>query len=295
MGKFYGIFPAWRRRQESKDMRVCLLILIGAIAIMETQTWASNWTIQTPYPQNFGAYSNPDEAEPASLWSQFNDAFEWRAPADFNDRFEAYNYHVDDLWGNGNRIRDYDAMAARHALTDSVRSSMRNALLAMDLPGLTWIRNQHDVFSSFLWNSLDNSDEESVSTRDPSYRSVENSWWEGRSQERQLAYGVRPFSTDPYAYMDWRIKRQGRVWLLGDARYHFQNFGDHRFELTLSSPITEHTSLQFGTSYQFGVHPSQRNMVIKFAKTFHSGGVFNVGIETQKRSTLIAAITLPWG
>ena len=275
-----------------------MLMLICAAAVLETEVQASDLDVNFLYQQNSDLYGTPIEVEPASLWGQFQTAFDRRATSINNDRFQPYNFsNVNGLWTGQdfNDIRNYDTIVARHAFADSFRTSARDTLLTLDLPVLSWIRQQHGFFARLLWNSLDNSDEESVSPLDPSYRSMEYSWWKTQLEEGHLRYGVRPFRTDPYAYVGGRIKDMAHVLFLWDARYYFKNFGDHCFELTLSAPITTSISIELGTSYQFGQHASEKKAVLKLLKTFKSGGIFNAGIEMRDRPALVAGITLPWG
>lgn len=279
-------------------MRVCLLMLVCAIAFLETKARATDLDVILFRQQNLNLYGNPVGVEPTSLWGFFQTAFDQRAPIIFQDQFQPYNFsNVNGMWAGQDftRIRDYDAIVGRHALVSSFRSSARDAVLALDLPILDWIRGQRGFFAKFLWNSFDSADEESVSPRDPSYRSAEYSWWEQQLHEDHLRYGVRPFRTDPYAYVGGRFKDAQRVLFLWDARYYYRNFGDHCFELTLSAPITSDVSLQLGTSYQFGMHGTEKGIVLKLLKTFRSGGIFNVGLEVQQHPVVVAAITLPWG
>lgn len=273
-------------------------MLICATAILEAEAWSADLNAVYPYQQSPDLYGYLREEEPASLWALFHVAFDHRSTAVFNDQFQPFNFsNVKALWTGRdfNHLPDYSAAVARHAFSDSFRSSARDAVLELNLPILMWLRERPGFLASFLWNSLDSTDEESVSPLDPSYRSVAHSWWNTQSKDGHLRYGVRPFRTDPYAYLGWRVKDRGRVLLLGDARYYFRNFGDHRFELTLSAPIMRDLSIELGTSYQFGTHPVERKTALKLLKTFKFGGILHMALEVKTHPVLVAGITLPWG
>ena len=263
-------------------MRVCFLMLVCATAIMETGARAADLNAVFTRQQNPDLFGNPRADDAISLWAQFQNAFDHRATGVFQDQFQPYNFsNVNALWAGQDfsRIRDYQATVARHAFTGSFRSSARDVLLDLNLPIVTWLRERRGFLAKLFWNSLDTVDEESVSPLDPSYRSVERSWWRKQAEEGHLLYGVRPFRTDPYVYAGWRIRDAAeRVLLLGDVRYYFKNLGDHCFQLTLSTPITRDISLQLGTSYQFGKDPSETKMVLQLLKTFRFGGILNVGL-----------------
>ena len=281
-------------------MRVRFLMLVCAAAVTAAEARAADLKVIFPYQQSPVLYGDLPEEEPATFWGQFNVAFEHRAPGVFEDQFSPFNLsNWNTLWTGRdlNHLSDYNVGVARHAFSDAFRSSARDAVLELDLPVLEWLRNRQGFLADFLWNSLDSVEEQSVSPLDPSYRSVERSWWNEQSEGGSLRYGVRPFSTDPYAYLGWRIKHGEHVWLLGDARYYYRNFGDHCFELALSTPIVRGFSIELGTSYQFGTHQSEEKVVLKLLKTFKFGGVLHMALETRQRPgqpVLIAGITVPW-
>ena len=215
----------------------------------------------------------------------------------FEDQFSLFNYgNWKALWTEPifNNLPDYNAGVARHAFSDAFGSSARDVALELDLPIMEWLRERQGLLADFLWNSFDSVEEQSVSPLDPSYRSVAHSWWNKQSEDGPFRYGVRPFSTRPYAYFGWRIKNGDRVWLLGDARYYCRNFSEHRFELALSAPTTRTLSLELGTSYQFGTDKSAKQVVFKLVKAFKSGGTLHVALAAGQQPVLIAGITVPW-
>ena len=279
-------------------MRVRFLRLICATAILQAEARSADLNAIYPYPQSVDRYSYLQPGEPASLWTMYKAAFDHRATAVFADQFQTFNFSpVNALWTGRDfsLLPDHGFSVARNAFASSFRLSARDTVLDLDLPVLTWLRERPGFLGSLLWDSLDTVDEESVAPFDPVYRSVARSWWHTLADDGHLRYGLRPFRADPYAYLGWSIKDRNHVLLLGDARYYFKNFGDHRFEMTLSAPVTRTISLELGTSYQFGTHPTERRTVFKLLKTFKSGGILHVAVEVREHPMVAAGITLPWG
>jgi len=281
-------------------MHVRFLMLVCAAAVTAVAARAADLSAVYPYQPSPMLYGDLREEEPASFGELFNVEFEHNAPGVFEDQFSPLNFsNWNVLWTDRdfNHLSDYNAGLARHAFSDAFRSSAKDAALELDLPGLEWLRERQGFLADFLWNSLDDVEEQSVSPLNPSYRSVESSWWNEQSEGDPLRYGVRLFRTDPYAYLGWTIKDGEHVWLLGDARYYYRNFGDHCFELALSAPIARGLSIELGTSYQFGTHQTEKKVVLKLLKTFKFGGILDVALAARQQPgqpVLIAGITVPW-
>lgn len=243
------------------------------------------------YQQNSTLYFNPRESEPATFWDRFGLEFNQRAPGVFEDEFSPLSFR------NFDAPADYEpnnAGMAMHAFSSAVRSSAEEAVLALHLPIVDWMRDQQGFLADFLWNSSDSVEERGVSPLDPSYRSDERSWWDKLSTSASLRYGVRLFRTDPYAFLSWKIQDRGHVWLLGDARYYYRIFGGQRIELALSTPVVHGLSIEFGTAYQFGAYQPGKKAVLKLLKTFHGGGFLQVALEVRQQPRLTASITMPW-
>jgi hypothetical protein len=267
------------------------------VVVTAAEARAAEQSAGLQYEQSPMLSGNLRAEDADTFWGLFKVAFDHRAAGVFEDQFHPFNLgNWNALWRDRgfSQLSDYQSGVARHAFVDTFRSSARDAALGLDLPVLEWMRERQGFLADFLWNSLDSVEEQSVSPLDPSYRSVERSWWNEQSDGSPLRYGVRPFRTDPYAYLSWAIKDGDTVWLLGNARYHFRNFGDHDFELALSLPIAQGFSADLGTSYQFGTHPAEKKVVLKLLKTLKSGGILHVALEARQQPTLIAGITLPW-
>jgi hypothetical protein len=271
--------------------------LVCAAAVTAAEARAAEQSAGFQYQQSPVLWGDLREEEAATFWERFNVAFDHRATEVFEDQFHPFNFiNSNAQWTDRdfNHLPGYNADVARHAFSDSFRSSARDAALELDLPGLEWLRERQGFLAEFLWNSLDSVEEQSVSPLNPSYRPVERSWWNELSEGDPLRYGVRPFRTDPYAYLSRTIKNGDTVWLLGHARYYYRNFGEHCFELALSTPITRGFSIDLGTSYQFGTHQAEKKVVLKLLKTFKSGGILHVALEARQRPALFAGITVPW-
>jgi hypothetical protein len=275
-------------------------MLVCALAVPAAEARAADLNAIFVYQQSPVLYGDLLGGEPDAFWELFNVQFDNRAAGVFEDQYNPFNFsNWNALWTdrNFNQFYDYNTGVARHTFSDAFRSSARDAALELDLPMLEWMGERQGFLSDFLWNSLDSVEEQSVSPLNLSYQPEESSWWNEQSEGSALRYGVRPFRTDPYAYLSWRVKDGGRVWLLGDARCYYVNFGNQRFELALSAPIAHGVSIELGTSYQFGTQPAQKEMALKLLKTFKSGGIVYVALQEHQQSAqpgLIAGITVPW-
>jgi hypothetical protein len=277
-------------------------MLVCAAAVTAAEARAADLSAVFIYQQSPVLYGDLRGEKPTAFWELFDVELDNRATGLFEDQYNPFNFsNWNTLWMdrdfNYNYLSDYNAAVARHTFSDAFRSSARDAALELDLPGLEWLREQQGFLADFLWNSLDSVDEQSISPLNPSYQPDESSWWNEQSEGGLLRYGVRPFRTDPYAYLGWRIKDGGRVWLLGDVRYYYVNYDCQRFELALSVPIARGLSIELGTSYQFGTQQAEKNVVLKLLKTIKSGGILYLALQARQQPeqpVLIAGITVPW-
>jgi len=181
--------------------------------------------------------------------------------------------------------------AVKAAFAKSFEFSLRDASLG--LPLMNWVDERQDMFGSFLADSVDAVEEESVSPFDLSSGQAERTWWKSLATKRAYRFGLRPFMTSPYAYLAVRLKEAGETIVLGNMRYYFQNFADHKFELSLSFPMPGGIALDLGTFYQFGPHHEQHRFVAKLFKPLKFGGMAHLGVEVQKDPVLFAGITMP--
>lgn len=239
----------------------------------------------------------PLESPPEETFAdRFKVAFDQRVDDVFADRFHLFNvmsWELEQANNKADYLSERAGSAARSALSRSVVYSVREA--AVDLPILLWLKERQGLLADFLRNSLDSVGEEAVAPLNVSYRAIERSWWQRLSDSGgQLHYGIRPFRTDPYAFLSLGIKDGDDLLFLGHLRYHYDKFADHRFEFAVSVPLAHGMSIDLGTSYQFGRHGDEQAFVIKLFKEFKSGGILHVGLEAQQNPAVFAGMVLPW-
>ncbi len=232
--------------------------------------------------------------KPSSFWSRLNAAYDNRTEEVFADRLHPQRVmefslkHPGDSW---EEIIERGDRAVKTAFVKSFEYSLRDA--SFGLPWMNWLETRQDIFGSFLADTVDAVEEESVSPFDLSYRQSERTWWQSLATKRAYRFGLRPFGSSPYAYLGLRLKEAGHVVLLGNLRYYLQNFTDHRFELSVSIPMPGGIAFDLGTFYQFGPHEEQRRLVAKLFKPLKNGGIAHLGVEVQRDPVIFAGITMP--
>ena len=235
--------------------------------------------------------SAPDE----TLRDRFKIAFDRCVDEQFADRFHPFNvmnWRIESVDQGADYFSERSTSAARHAVSKSIVYGLREA--TADLPIVAWFEERQGILGGFFRNSVGSVAEEAVAPLDPSYRLVEQSWWKRLSENNDVSYGIRPFSTSPYAFLSFALKEAGTVFLLGHVRYHYVSFAEHRFEVALSVPLARGVGLDLGTSYQFGQHGHEEGLVVKFLKEFKSGGILHIGMEARKHPAFFAGIAIPW-
>ena len=80
---------------------------------------------------------------------------------------------------------------------------------------------------------------------------------------------------------------------LADARYYYDRFCDHRFELALSVPMAYGWSADFVSAYQLGKE-NNRSVAVQLLKEISRRGVAHVGFQVQEHPLMIAGITFTW-
>ena len=246
--------------------------------------------------QNDQSQIIPDlqSVEPSSFWGKFHRAYDDRAAEVFADRLHPLKVmefslrRPADSW---DQIVERGDRAVKTSFVKSFEYSLRDA--SFGLPFMNWLELRQDALGSFLADSVDAVEEESVSPFDLSYGAVERSWWKSLSEKRAYRFGLRPFGSSPYAFLGMRLREAGHTLLLGNVRYYLQNFADHRFELSLSIPMPAGIAFDLGTFYQFGPHDVQRRLVAKFFKPLKHGGIAHLGVEVQRDPVIFAGITMP--
>lgn len=186
--------------------------------------------------------------------------------------------------------------SANHAAGAAVERSAIYALreAALELPFFRWLKERPRVFSELLRGTLDEVAEESVAPLDPAYGVVERSWWRHLAEAEQIQYGVRPFRTDPYVFVGFRLGEGENLRLLGHVRYYYRNWQDPKLEFAVSLPLPHGFAIDAGTSYEFNAVDHERKFVVKLFKQFKSGGIVHVGVESKQRPVMLAGIAFPW-
>lgn len=240
--------------------------------------------------------SIPDlqSAEPSGFWGRFNRAYDDRTDEIFADRLhplKVMEFSLKRPADSWEQTLERGDRAVKTAFVKSFEYSLRDA--SFGLPLMNWLETRQDALSTFLADSVDAVEEESVAPFDLSYGQVERSWWKSLAEKRALRFGLRPFRSSPYAFLGLRLKEAGRTLLLGNVRYYLQNFSDHRFELSLSIPMPGGIAFDLGTFYQFGRHEVERKLVVKLFKPLKHGGIVHLGVEVQRTPVMFAGITMP--
>jgi hypothetical protein len=274
-----------------------LLLLASAAMMFSAQAQAAGSLIDLETPSySFLPEKGPEEGS-LNLWQRFDRSFQTESEEQFSDAFHPFNM-IRQVSAGQVRLFDENiddtAEMASDALYDTFSRSLRDAALEMNFPVVTWLRDRQDFFAHFLWDSLDSVGEQSLSPLELTYRQTERSWWKEVANSSRVRFGLRPFNTSPYAFMSWRIKRDGQLLCLGHLRYRLRGFTDHSFELGLSLPITSRFSLDFGTCYRIGREDNAKSLVCKLTKYLSQDSVLFVGMEAQQNPVLIAGFSASW-
>jgi hypothetical protein len=234
------------------------------------------------------------EQKPSTFIRRFESALSEQSAEVFADRLHSFNllnWRMDENFGHTSRIADAANQAARSALERTVTYSLREAALGFPLIGL--LDENPTIAFELLRGTVDEVNEESVSPIDPSFGLAERSWWKRLSSGGHLRYGLRPFRTNPYAFLSFRLNRDERTYLLGHVRYYFRHWAEQRLDLAMSLPLVGGFAIDAGTSFTFG-NESTHNAVVKLFKNLGSAGVMHVGVEIKDHPTLLAGVAFPW-
>jgi hypothetical protein len=235
------------------------------------------------------------EPQPVFFWERFSTAFDHRSEDVFADRLHAFNMlrwsvqlNRTDSSGAGER----STSAAQRGLSTALGYGLRDTIA--DSPLMLWLEERQGFLGSFLRDSIDGVEEESVSPLDGSYGFVEHSWWKTLRDRRALRYGIRPFRTSPYLFTSFAVRDHKQLLFMSHVRYYYDKLANHRFEVAVSVPLMYGFTMSAGTSYQFGGLRDQGRAGIKLLKELKTGGVMHLGCELRERPTLLAGITFPW-
>lgn len=255
---------------------------------------AGNPSIQLQYDISDPPVIESPLEEAVAFWERFRDSFDRRTDELFAERLHPLNVLS---WSvnadsESDPLHEHTADVARRALSRSVTHGFREA--TMELPIMLWLKDRRGWLADVLENSVGNVREESVAPVEMSYHVVERSWWKRLSEAGGVRYGIRPFRTSPYAFLSLAIGDGDQKVLLGNLRYHYRNFAEHKFELALSVPLPHGLSIDFGTSYRLGRDDDGALLVLKLFKEFRPGGILHVGLEARERPALFAGMSVPW-
>jgi hypothetical protein len=244
--------------------------------------------------RNFNTYDVHLEDQPDGFWGRVEHAFDRRVDEVYASRLHPLKIMDRDFARpdeSGDWFHDRIDRSVQSAMAKSVEYSLRDA--AVELPLMGWLELRQDALRDFLVDSVDAVEEETVAPLDPGYHATERLWWQSLARKRVFRYGVRPFRTNPYAFVSLRVQDADRLLLLGHVRYYYRKFADHRFELAASLPLAHGFTLDVGTAYQFGPHEDEQRFVLKLFKPLKNGGIVHVGLEVQSSPTCFAGISMP--
>lgn len=250
-----------------------------------------------PQEGNFAVSVEAPPEEPLFFWERFDTAFQ----SDVNDVFVdalsplntiRWNFNLPDK-NASEGFYDRKTRAANSALVDSIDYSTREAVV--ETPFVLWLDTHQGWFAELLRGSVDDVGEQSLSPLNASYRAVQQTWWRTLLQNGGTYYGIRPFSTSPYAYVSRGIiDGGGKTVVLANVRYYYDHFSDHRFELSLSVPIAYGLSVDLGSAYRFGANESNQSFAVQVIKEFKGHGIAHLGFEVRERPIIIAGFTFTW-
>jgi len=270
-----------------------LLTSAAAILTIEVEMSAADQGVNLQYVPYTTPIESPAEA-PFEFWDRFKVSFDQHSDELFTDRFHPLKI-MDWRMELANRapdaFRERTTSVARHTVAKSVVNGFRE--ITVDTPIMVWLKERQRFFGDLLRNSVGNVEEDAVAPLDLSYGLVERSWWRRLSEGGSLRYGLRPFRTDPYAFLGLAIKDGESLVLLTHVRYHYRLLGDHFFEIALSLPLAHGFAIDIGTTYEFGRYGEEKRAAIKLAKELKAGGIVHVGLEAKERPMLLAGISFP--
>lgn len=283
-----------RRRPSSSFTRSFGGLLSCLTVMLAVEVQAADEGINLQYLPPTEALESPAK-EPSGFWERYQATFDQNVQEQFADDFRpfnALNWSLKLADRDSQQVRERISDTARHSLSKSVVDSFRETML--ELPVMLWLKDHQTFLTDIFLNSLGNVHEEAVSPMDPSYRAAERSWWQQLSASRTVNYGIRPFRTNPYAFLSLGFRDGDRTFLLVNARYYYRLFAEHRVELAFSVPLTQGISFDVGTSYEFGQRDDQKGLVVKLYKQFRNGGNLHVGLDAKRNPVAFVGIALPF-
>ena len=229
-----------------------------------------------------------------SMLDRFESAFSRRADNVFTDQFQT----LDVAWraiGAQNNPPEVCSMqsvsAASHALSRSILYGLHEA--TGNLPVVAWLEADRGFLATFVRSSVESVEADTALPQETPARFSAQSWWKRQLHSGALAYGVRPFRSDPYAFLSWGLKERGDVLLATHVRYYCRNLFDHKFEFCLAVPLARQFSFDFGASYQFGRHDDERRVALRLLRAMPGGTLLHVGVEFRMHPEVLAGISIP--
>jgi len=267
-----------------------------ALALAATFAVAARAADQNFEPTSFALSIEAPREEPFFFWDRFDYAFEGDVNNVFVDALNPLNsvrWNLDEPGPDfSDRFYHRTSRAASGALLDAFTYSSREA--AVETPLVYWLGDHQGWFGGLLRDSVGSVAEESLTPLSVSYRAVEQSWWHTLLRDGETHYGIRPFSSSPYAYVSRSVTDgAGNVLFLSNVRYYYDHFSEHRFELALSVPLIYGLAIDLGSAYQFGTH-TDRNFAVRLLKELKGGGIATLGLQMRDRPRIIAGITFTW-
>ncbi len=265
-----------------------------AVITVGVEALALEPDLEVQYGGPIAAMETP-RTQPVLFRERISLAFDDRSEDVFADQLHAFNmvkWTLQLAPNESDDFRERTGSAARGAFWKSLNYSLRDAVV--ESPVMVWLQERQEFLASFLRDSIDSIEEESVSPLDGSYGRVERAWWKDVRQRGAVRYGIRPFRTSPYAFTSFAVKDRNEVFFMGHVRYYYDRFAEHRFEFALSVPVAYGFAIDLGTSYQFGRHADSRRAGIKLFKELKTGGIAHLGFELRERPVILAGITFPW-
>ena len=236
------------------------------------------------------------EAHPNALHplDQFQSAFERDADVTFADQFQTLEVAWQKIAADNSApdlFTTQSVGAAAHALSRSVVYGLHQA--TMNLPVVAWLEGDRGFLASFLRNSVESVEADAGMSQEVPVHFSAQSWWSQQLQTGALAYGIRPFRTDPYAFLSWGLRQGSDLLLATHVRYYCRNLVDHKFEFCLSVPFARQFSFDFGASYQFGRHEDEQKVSLRLLRALPGGSLLHVGLDFRWRPEVFAGVSFP--
>ncbi|MES3031573.1 MAG: hypothetical protein V4697_04155 [Patescibacteria group bacterium] len=187
-------------------------------------------------------------------------------------------------------LNDQGQGTLRSAVSKSAQELLVNSPMYLMLDD--WLRAHAKYARNFVRDSVSSIDEEELDTLDTTRSEAEESWIDRLKKANTIRYGIRP-RQNPYAFVGSEITHKKRTVLVVTARYHLENFDEHKVETVLSIPIEKRLSLTAGFVYKLH-DPEDAHVLVRLNKGFKWGGAASLGVIVRDTPKLLATMTIPW-